>query len=129
MTKSNIHKILTYCIAMVWMINGFFCKMLNLVPRHQQIVGKILGNDYSRELTFLIGVAELLMAIWILSRFKTRLNTLAQIIVVTTMNIVEFLLVPDLLLWKKYNAVFAFFFVLVVFCNEIFLNKKNSTFS
>jgi len=120
----NKHKILTYCIATVWFANGLFCKMLNLVPRHEQIVARILGNDYSRPLTLLIGLAEIVMAIWILIKFKSKLNAIAQMTVVATMNIIEFTVVPDLLLWGRLNMVVAFMFVGLVYYNEFVLNKK-----
>ena len=81
------HKLLNYVIAGVWLINGLFCKVLNLVPRHQEIVARILGNEHARLLTILIGVAEIIMAIWILSGIKTRLNAIAQILVIAAMNI------------------------------------------
>ena len=38
------HQVLHYLIAAVWLANGLFCKVLNLVPRHQQIVARILGK-------------------------------------------------------------------------------------
>jgi uncharacterized membrane protein YphA (DoxX/SURF4 family) len=121
-----IHTTLTYCIAAVWVANGLLCKILNLVPRHQQIVGRILGLEYAQYLTIAIGCSEILMAIWILSKIKTRLSAMAQIIIVGTMNVLEFTLVPDLLLWGKMNAFFAFLFMLVVYFNEFYLNKKNA---
>lgn len=124
MTDENKHKILTYCIAAVWLANGLFCKVLNLVPRHEQIVARILGNDYSRLLTLLIGFAEIVMAIWVLTKFKSKLNAIAQMTVVATMNIIEFTIVPDLLLWGRLNIVFAFMFVGLVYYNEFVLNKK-----
>jgi uncharacterized membrane protein YphA (DoxX/SURF4 family) len=124
MTMTRIHKILTYCIATVWIANGLFCKVLNLVPRHEQIVARILGDDHSRLLTILIGLSEIIMAVWILSAYKTKLNAIAQIAVVATMNTLEFILVPDLLLWGKLNSLFAFIFILVVHYNEFYLNKK-----
>lgn len=124
MTNRKAHKILTCCIAVVWIANGLFCKVLNLVPRHEQIVSGILGNDYSRLLTILIGLSEICMAIWILSGFKTRINTIVQIGVVATMNTLEFILVPDLLLWGKLNSMFALLFILVIYYNEFNLNKK-----
>lgn len=124
MTNTRIYKILTYCIATVWIANGLFCKVLNLVPRHEQIVARILGDDYSRPLTILIGFSEVIMAVWILSGYKTKLNTIAQIAVVVTMNTLEFILVPDLLLWGKLNSLFAFIFILVVYYNEFHLNNK-----
>jgi uncharacterized membrane protein YphA (DoxX/SURF4 family) len=126
MTNKRIYKILTYCIATVWVANGLFCKVLNLVPRHERIVAVILGNDFSGLLTILIGLLEIIMAVWILSGYKTRLNAIAQIVAVATMNTLEFILVPDLLLWGKLNSLFAFLFILVVYINEFYFNKNKS---
>lgn len=98
--------------------------MLNLVPRHEQIVSRILGNEYAPLLTKLIGVSEIFMAVWVLSQIKTRLNVWLQILIVASMNILEFILVPDLLLWGKANSLFAFLFIVLVFYNEFVLNKK-----
>lgn len=122
----RIYNILTYCIATVWIANGFFCKLLNLVPRHEQIVARILGNNYSRPLTILIGLSEMAMAVWIISGYKSKLNAVAQIVIVAVMNTLEFILVPDLLLWGKFNSLFALLFIIVVYCNEFYLNKKQT---
>jgi len=124
MTNKKVHTILTYCIALVWIINGLFCKMLNFVPRHRQIISEILGDDYAQIFTRLIGFSEVVMAVWILSKFKHRLNATIQIAIVGLMNILEFILVPELLLWGKLNSLFAFIFILVVYLNEFYLNKK-----
>ncbi|MFY7938703.1 MAG: DoxX-like family protein [Flavobacterium sp.] len=124
MNQVKIQKILNICFALVWLVNGLFCKVLNLVPRHEQIVARILGEQYSRELIILIGLSEIVMAIWIFSNYKKRLNTIIQIAVVLTMNILEFLLVPDLLLWGKLNLVFACLFLLLVYYKEFHLNLK-----
>jgi len=124
MSKPRIYNILTYGFAAVWIANGLFCKVLNLVPRHEQIVARILGNDYSRQLTITIGLSEIIMAAWILSGYKTKLNAIAQMAVVATMNLLEFLLVPDLLLWGELNSLFAFIFILIVYFNEFYLNRK-----
>ena len=124
MTDGAKHKLLNYFLATVWIANGLFCKVLNLVPRHQQIVARILGGDYARPLTFLIGLSEIAMAIWILSDMRTRLNAAIQILVVATMNVLEFALVPDLLLWGKANTIFAFMFILLIYYNEFYLNKR-----
>lgn len=124
MTNNKVHTIITYCIALVWILNGLFCKVLNFVPRHRQIISQILGDNYAQVFTILIGFSEIVMAIWILSKFKHRLNALIQIAIVGVMNILEFILVPDLLLWGKLNSLFAFIFILVVYLNEFYLNKK-----
>jgi uncharacterized membrane protein YphA (DoxX/SURF4 family) len=124
MMDKAIHTTLTYIIATVWIANGLFCKVLNLIPRHQQIVARILGIEHARFLTIIIGCSEIFMAIWILSKIKARLNAIAQIAIVATMNTLEFIVVPDLLLWGRVNAVFAFIFILVVYFNEFYFNKK-----
>jgi len=115
---------ITYLIASVWFINGFYCKVLNQVPRHEQIVGSIIGFNYARELTFSIGLSEIIMTLWILSKYKTRLNTITQIFIIGLMNILEFLLVPDLLLWGKLNIVFALGLIIIIYINEFHLNNK-----
>lgn len=124
MTQRRFYKVLTYCISAVWIANGLFCKVLNLVPRHQQIVAELLGEDNSRLLTIVIGLSEIMMAVWILSGYKTKVNAIVQITVVATMNALEFVFVPDLLLWGRLNSLFAFIFILVVYYNEFYLNRK-----
>ncbi|MBN8666304.1 MAG: DoxX-like family protein [Chitinophagales bacterium] len=121
-------KLLTLFFAIVWFTNGFVCKVLNLVPRHEAIVARILGPTNSETFTLLIGLAEIGIAIWILTGFKSRINAILQMAVVTIMNTLEFLLAPDLLLWGKFNAVFAFLFILLIYYHEFIMNRpqKNS---
>jgi len=124
MKSATLHKFLIYIIAAVWLVNGLFCKVLNFVPRHEQIVAKILGDSYSRQLTVLIGLSEIIMTFWVLSEYKKRGNVIAQIIVIATMNTMEFILVPNLLLWGYFNATFALLFIGIIYYNEFYLNKK-----
>ena len=124
MSTKKIQQVLNLTIAAVWLINGLFCKALNLVPRHQQIVARILGEDHSRVITILVGCAEIIMAFWIISRIKTKLNAIAQIIVIATMNTIEFFMAPDLLLWGRWNAIFALLLIIVIFCNAFYLNRQ-----
>jgi hypothetical protein len=124
MKPSTTAKIINYFIAAVWLVNGLFCKILNLVPRHQEIVATILGQEHARLLTIAIGISEVLMALWILSGIKSRLNTLLQIAVITVMNTLEFILVPGLLLWGRFNALFALLLILVIYYNEFHLKPK-----
>jgi hypothetical protein len=118
------HQLLNLFIAIVWLVNGLVCKVLGLVPRHQEIVASILGSDYALILTLLIGLSEIGMAIWILSGVYTRLNAVTQILIIATMNTLEFILVPELLLWGKANAFFAFLFITLIYYKEFHLNKK-----
>lgn len=124
MNIETTHRVLNYLIAAVWLGNGLFCKVLNFVPRHEQIVARILGEDYSRVLIVLIGCGEIAIVIWVLTGIQKRLGAVTQIFLVTTMNILEFILAPDLLLWGRANALFAFIFVLIVYYNEFVINEK-----
>lgn len=124
MSKQTAHRILTVLISLVWLANGLFCKALNFVPRHEQIVARILGEEYAPVLIKLIGIAEITMAVWIISGIKKRFNAIAQMVIIATMNTLEFALAPDLLLWGKVNAAFAFLFILLIYYNEFHLNKK-----
>lgn len=126
--QNTIHKTLTFVIATVWIINGLYCKILNYVPRHEEIVASILNLDSlsARYMTCIIGVSELIMAIWILSGYKSKVNVVAQIIVVGSMNVLEFLLVPEVLLWGQMNFVFALLFMALVYMNEFVFIKINT---
>ncbi|MEO0731390.1 MAG: DoxX-like family protein [Bacteroidota bacterium] len=105
----------TYLIALVWLINGLYAKVLGQVPRHEEIVSRILGEAYASTLTTLIGLAEIAMAVWICRGYYRRLTGLAQITIILTMNVLETLLVPDLLLWGRWNLAFALLFCGIVY--------------
>lgn len=113
-----MRKILTYFIALVWLLNGLVCKVLNLVPRHEQIVARILGYQYARPLTVAIGLAEIGMAAWVLTGMQSRYNAICQMVIVAAMNLMEFILVPDLLLWGRWNALYALIFILIIYYRE-----------
>lgn len=115
-------------LASVWLVNGLICKVLNLVPRHEAIVARILGEDHAILFTKLIGVGEMLMAIWIVSGKYRRLNVFIQMILILVMNVIEFFLTPDLLKWGRLNLFFAILFVLVIAYKEFwkFSNSVNS---
>ncbi|MDO6853400.1 DoxX-like family protein [Cellulophaga lytica] len=123
MQKKTLNKIVTIVIGLIWLANGLLCKVLNLVPRHQKIVGNILGDEFEKPLTVSIGVLEIFMAVWIVSGYKSRVNAMLQMLIIAVMNILEFALVPELLLWGKYNIVFALLLICVIFYNEFHLKK------
>ena len=127
MKTRNIHRLMNWCIALVWLVNGLFCKLLDLVPRHRQIVARILGEEYSVAFTKLIGISEILMAVWIWTGYRSKLNAVAQMTIVAVMNTIEFMMAPDLLLWGRFNALYAFLFILVVGCNEFIAGKAKET--
>ena len=118
--------ILRFLIAFVWIANGLFCKILNYVPRHQEIVAKILGDQYSYLLINTIGFLEILMAIWVLSNIKSKFCTIFQMLIVMTMNVLEFVLAPELLLFGKLNLIIAVSFCIILYLNEFVLFKKQT---
>ena len=120
------NRLLNYLIAGVWIANGLFCKVLNLAPRHQEIVARITGNAHAGVLTTAIGLSEMAMAAWILSGIKTKLNAITQVVIIATMNSLEFIMAPDLLLWGRFNALFAALFCLLILFNEFYLRNKRT---
>ncbi len=122
MTK---YKVINIFIATVWLINGLICKVFNLVPRHEEIVATILGSTNTGLFTLAIGIAETGMAIWILSGYYSKLNAITQIVVIGTMNIMEFFLARDLLLWGGYNLLFAGLFITLIVYNQFYLKYRS----
>jgi hypothetical protein len=110
--------------SLIWVINGLYCKILNLVPRHQLIVAEILGYEYAPMLTKLIGAGEVLVAIWVISNIKSRYCALFQMTIVAAMNVLEFILVPELLLFGRLNILFATLFIMVIYINEYRLKNR-----
>ena len=109
---------LNFLFAAVWLANGLFCKILNLVPRHRLIVQRITGAAQNILLTDIIALSEVLMAAWIIIGYRPRLNALTQMLIIALMNMLEFFLAPDLLLWGRFNALFAFLFIVLIGINE-----------
>ncbi len=124
MPKRTLHKAIIIFIGIVWILNGLLAKIMNLVPRHQEIVAEIVSQEHARTITLLIGLAELVMAAWVLSKWKIRFNAITQILVIGTMNLLEFLRTPNLLLWGKMNSIFALCFMGLIFYNAFVLFPK-----
>lgn len=124
MNKRALSNIITVFISLVWIVNGLICKVLGLVPRHEHIVGRILGNNIAFTTVKIIGALEILMCVWVLSRIQRRLCAVTQIALVAVMNIMEFILVPEMLLFGKLNSIFAFLFICLIWYNEFVLQKN-----
>lgn len=115
--QPRLGDMLNVSVAAVWLVNGLFAKLLNLVPRHREIVAEILGQKHAVWMTPAIGVGEVLLAVWILTGRWRRVCAVTQIALVATMNLIEVFLVPELLLWGRWNAVFAVAFMGIVAYN------------
>lgn len=120
----SLHNFLNFLLAIIWLVNGLLCKVLNLVPRHQEIVSAILGQEHAILLTKAIGFSEIAMAIWILSGKLSRLNAITQMVIIAIMNVLEFILVPHLLLWGRLNLLFAVLLIVMIYYNEFHLRPN-----
>ena len=124
MSRSAFHTVINILIALVWLINGLFCKVFNMAPRHLAIVARILGEEFAWVLTKSIGVLEVLMAFWIVSGIQQRFCAITQAVIILSMNVLEFFLAPDLLLFGRFNLLYAVLFSSLILANEFLLKPK-----
>jgi|OM-RGC.v1.027053661 hypothetical protein len=101
-------------LAAVWLGMGLGAKVLGLVPRHREIVARILGEEHATTLTVLIGLGEILLAAWILTGRFPRTCAVVQIGLVLAMNLIEFTIARDLLLFGGWNLGVALAFIALV---------------
>ena len=63
--QSNmVHTVAQIAIGSVWGFHRCYSKILNGIPRHRLIVGKILGTANAGVLTKAIGLLEVMLGIW-----------------------------------------------------------------
>jgi uncharacterized membrane protein YphA (DoxX/SURF4 family) len=85
-------------VAAVWFVFGTIFKVLDLVPRHREIVAAILGNEIAPAITTLIGLAETGIGLWMLSGFLPRSCAATQTIAIVSMNALELIYAHSFLL-------------------------------
>lgn len=124
MQPKHLQRLIDWLLASVWLVMGLYCKVLGQVPRHEAIVGEILGTDTAVWLTPLIGFGECLLAVWIASGGYRKVSAGLQILLVITMNLLEFTIAVDHLLWGPLNFLFALLFCALVYWNAFILNAQ-----
>ncbi len=92
-------------IAAGWIFMGLYSKVLDMMPRHRLIVARIIGDESARTVIVIIGVIEIAIALWVLSKLKPVLCAIVQTAALVTMNVFELLYAPDLLLLGPANVV------------------------
>lgn len=85
-------------VSLVWLVFGIAFKLFRLLPRHERIVARILGEAVAPVLTRLIGLGEALVGLWMLSGRFAPWCALFQSVLVVTMNAIELRRARDLLL-------------------------------
>ncbi len=85
-------------IGSVWVFHGLYSKLLHGVPRHQLIVGRVLGEGWAAPVTLTVGIGEVLLGLWIFSGRARRSCALLQTAALVSMNALEIALARDLLI-------------------------------
>ena len=85
-------------IGSVWVFHGLYSKLLNGIPRHRLIVGKILGFGKAGIATRTIGLLELLLGVWAFTGWHPMLCASVQTAAIIAMNTLEILLARELLI-------------------------------
>jgi hypothetical protein len=85
-------------IGAVWIFHGLYSKLLNGIPRHRQIVARILGERHARLATSVIGIGEIIVGLWALSGWERVLCASAQTAALVAMNTIEIAMAADLLI-------------------------------
>lgn len=96
--SATTHRLLAALIGGVWVFHGLWSKMLGQIPRHQLIVGRILGDAWAAPATLAIGLCEIAMGIWVFTGRFRRTCATVQTLALVAMNTLEILLARDLLI-------------------------------
>jgi len=85
-------------IGSVWVFHGLYSKILDRIPRHRLIVGRILGNERALSATRVIGILEVLLGLWVFIGWQPFACASVQTIALVSMNFLEILLARELLI-------------------------------
>jgi len=90
-----------WSVAGVWLVHGLYNKLLGGAPRHLAIVQSVpgLSGAAGADVLMAVGVFEVAIALWILSRRAPRICAAVQTAALLSMNVVELTFARPLLLW------------------------------
>ena len=97
MTQRTI-KLSGVCIGAVWVFHGLYSKLLNGVPRHREIVARVVGEELATPLTKLVGVGEVFLGVWTWSGRAPKACAATQTAALASMNTLEIARADDLLI-------------------------------
>ncbi len=92
------HLAAQFGIGAVWIFHGLYSKILNGIPRHRLIVGKILGTERAVVATKAIGLLECLLGAWAMTGRHPVWCASVQTAAIIAMNSLEILLARALLI-------------------------------
>lgn len=117
-----MHRVFKYFIAGVWILNGLVFKIFDLIPRHKAIVSELLSQEWADSLIVLIGTGETILGILILLNWKPKFLAIVQVILILSMNLIEFFFIQELLLFGPLNLLFSVLLSLAILIHQDLLN-------
>ena len=85
-------------IGSVWVFHGLYSKILNGIPRHRMIVGKILGATNAGIATKTIGLLEVILGVWAFTGLHPVPCAVVQTAAIVAMNTLEISLAGEFLI-------------------------------
>ena len=85
-------------VALVWIVFGLVFKTLGVVPRHRQIVARVVGDERARTVLALVAIGEMGLGLWMVYGRYLVICVGIQTLAIATMNFLELRHARDLLL-------------------------------
>jgi DoxX-like family len=101
MAPFDLHSHFTWlrlAIALVWLSFGLLFKALGMVPRHRQIVGRVIGEEHADAVLWMVALTEIGLSGWMLVGRFLPACVAVQTAFIAAMNTLELRRARDLLL-------------------------------
>jgi len=81
-------RLIRLSIALVWLYQGLWCKVLGGSPHHRAVVAAVpfIGSAWSQAVLLVLGLMECALAAWVLSGWQLRKAALVQTALLAAMN-------------------------------------------
>jgi uncharacterized membrane protein YphA (DoxX/SURF4 family) len=96
--KHNLLLSLRVLIGSVWLFHGFYSKLLDGIPRHRLIVGRVLGENLAQPAVLVVGLLEICLGFWVFSGLYRKTCAAVQTLAIVAMNTLEIFFARDLLI-------------------------------
>jgi uncharacterized membrane protein YphA (DoxX/SURF4 family) len=81
-------KLVRISIALVWLYQGLWCKVLGVVPHHLAVISAVpfIGSVAGRMVLLFLGLVECGLGVWVLTGRQLRNAAIVQTILLAAMN-------------------------------------------
>jgi uncharacterized membrane protein YphA (DoxX/SURF4 family) len=82
------NKMIRLAIALVWLYQGLWCKVLGGVPRHETVIAAVpfIGSAAARSALIALGLLECGIGLWVLTGRWMRQAAIVQTVLLSAMN-------------------------------------------